>query len=96
MLFIQITRCTTMIQKAKILIEAKYKMKSNAEIEEAFKQARSYANLLESSVIILCDKQMLLVYAKKESFDRNNYKKIYWEDLKNPDVFNDLKKVLSK
>lgn len=83
-------------ETAKILIEAKYKMKNNAEIEEAFKQARSYANLLESSVIILCDKQMLLIYVKKESFDRNNYKKIYWEDLKNPDVFNDLKKVLSK
>lgn len=83
-------------ETAKILIEAKFQMKSNKEIEEAFTQARSYANLLESSVIILCDKQMLLIYPKKESFDRNNYQKIYWEDLKNPDEFNKLKKILEK
>lgn len=82
-------------ERAKIIIEAKLQMKNNKEIEDAFKQARSYANLLESSVIILCDKHMLLIYRKKESFDRDDYIRMYWEDLKNPDNYKILKEILS-
>lgn len=82
-------------ERAKVLIEAKLYMKNNQEIEEAFLQARSYAYLLESSVIILCDKICLIVYEKKDSFDRNNYRKYYWAELENPDVFNELKNKLN-
>lgn len=82
-------------EQAKILIEAKLYMKNNQEIEEAFKQARSYANILESSVIVLCDKQCLIVYEKKESFDRDRYKKYYWGELENPNLFNELKNKLN-
>ena len=67
----------------------------NQEIEEAFLQARSYACLLESTVIVLCDKQCLIVYEKKQSFDRDSYKKYYWGELENPDVFNELKNKLN-
>lgn len=82
-------------EKAKVLIEAKFYMKNNQEIEEAFLQARSYACLLESTVIVLCDKQCLIVYEKKQSFDRDSYKKYYWGELENPDVFNELKNKLN-
>lgn len=82
-------------EKAKVLIEAKLYMKNNQEIEEAFLQARSYACLLESSVIVLCDKQCLIVYEKKESFDRDRYKKYYWGGLETPDLFNELKNKLN-
>lgn len=82
-------------EKAKVLIEAKLYMKNNQEIEEAFLQARSYACLLESSVIVLCDKQCVIVYEKKQSFDRDNYTKYYWIELENPDIFNELKNKLN-
>lgn len=82
-------------EKAKVLIEAKLHMKNNMEIEEAFLQARSYAHLLESSVIVLCDKVCLIVYEKRQSFDRDNYKKYYWGELENPDIFNELKNKLN-
>ena len=82
-------------EKAKVLIEAKLHMKNNQEIEEAFLQARSYACLLESTIIVLCDKQCLIVYEKKDSFDRDSYKKYYWEELENPDIFNELKNKLN-
>ena len=82
-------------EKAKVLIEAKLHMKNNMEIEEAFLQARSYAHLLESSIIVLCDKVCLIIYEKKQSFDRDNYKKYYWRELENPDLFNELKNKLN-
>ena len=81
-------------EKAKVLIEAKQYMKNNQEIEEAFLQARSYAQLLESSVIVLCDKECLIVYEKRHSFDRDRYKKYYWREFENPDIFNELKNKL--
>ena len=82
-------------ERAKVLIEAKYYMKSNQEIEEAFKQARSYANILESSVIVLCDKQYLFIYGRGQGFDRDSYKRYSWGELENPDIFNELKNKLS-
>lgn len=81
-------------ETARVLIEAKYHMKSNQEIEAAFLQARSYAMLLDSSVIILCDKNSLLVYERKQSFDRDRYTKLHWGEFENPDRYNALKNIL--
>lgn len=83
-------------EKAKVLIEAKLYMKLNQDIEKAFLQARSYARLLLSKVIVLCDKYCLMVYTNNSGiFDRNKYEKYYWCDLEKADVFNKLKKDLS-
>ncbi|MDR2410731.1 MAG: type I restriction enzyme HsdR N-terminal domain-containing protein, partial [Bacteroidales bacterium] len=78
-------------EKAKVLIEAKYLMKNNQEIEECFKQARSYANILESSIIVICDMYCMMIYEKGEGFDRNNYYKYYWDEMENPDKFKEVK-----
>jgi hypothetical protein len=50
---------------------------------------------LDSSVIVLCDKQCLIIYEKKDSFDRDRYKKYHWVDFENPDIFNELKNKLN-
>lgn len=83
-------------ETAPIIIEAKYHMKNNKDIDECFSQARSYANILESSYIILCDKNCIFVYERSNGFDRNKYKKYYWDELKNPDTYNLLKKIMEK
>ncbi|MEL5895874.1 type I restriction endonuclease subunit R [Bacteroides sp. GD17] len=81
--------------KANVLIEAKLYMKNNQEIEEAFLQARSYARLLESSVIVLCDKFYLFVYEKMQGFDRSRYRRYAWSDMETSDLFNELKNKLN-
>ncbi|KGN68233.1 hypothetical protein HR09_08720 [Porphyromonas gulae] len=83
-------------EKAEILIEAKFLMKNNKDVEECFMQARSYANILEASIIIICDKNCLIIYRKHESFDRNRFMKIYWSELRQPDVYNKLKQIITK
>jgi hypothetical protein len=82
-------------EKAKVLIEAKYHMKSNKKIEECFKQARSYANILESSVIVLCDKDGMMVYVKDGRFDRQRYVRYFWGELEIPDKFNEIRKIIN-
>jgi hypothetical protein len=86
---------TSGYEKAKVLIEAKYHMKSNRETEEAFKQSRSYANILESKIIVLCDKDCIIVYKKDGGFDRQRYIKYFWEELENSDRFNEIGKIIN-
>ena len=75
--------------------ESKMWIKENNSIECAFKQARDYANILESTMISLCDKYRLYAYSKKQSFDRDNYKVYYWEEFKTPAKYNEFKKLIS-
>lgn len=83
-------------ENARVLIEAKLYMKSNQDIGLAFLQARSYARLLLSKVIVLCDKHCLIVYRNNDGiFDRDKYEKYYWNDLKKTELFNRLKQDLS-
>ena len=79
---------------AKVLLEAKLSMRNKKEVYAAFQQANSYAHLMESPVIILCDKEMILVYTNENGFNRNRYKRFFWEDMENPDKFNELKRIL--
>ena len=87
--------CNETQECAKILIEAKLLMKTPMQIATDFAQARSYANLLESDTLILCDKYCLIVYKRGDGFDRDNYTKFYWSDFKNSDVFNKFKKIFT-
>jgi hypothetical protein len=87
---------TSGYEKAKVLIEAKYLMKNNQEIEECFKQARSYANILESNTVVICDMNCIMIYEKKEGFDRTDYNKYYWEEIENPDKFREIKRKILK
>lgn len=80
---------------AKVLIEAKLSMRNKKDVYAAFQQANSYAHLMESPIIILCDKEMLLVYTNEDGFNRNRYKRFFWEDMENPDIYNELKQIIS-
>lgn len=80
---------------AKILIEAKLHIKNNKERVEAFVQAKSYANLLQSHTLVLCDDSLLIVYPKREGFNRNYYEEFHWSELLNPDRLSKLRKYLT-
>nr|DAT21598.1 MAG TPA: type I site-specific restriction-modification system protein [Caudoviricetes sp.] len=81
---------------AKVLIEAKLSMRNKKEVYSAFQQANSYAHLMEAYIIILCDKETILVYTNENGFNRNRYKKFFWGDMENPDIYNELKQIILK
>ena len=84
------------MKKAKVVIEEKYWMKNEAEIAETFDQGVSYAKLQEASVCVLCDKCQIIVYPKqKDGFNIDKNIVFYWDEMSNPDKFNELKKLLS-
>lgn len=83
-------------ETARIIIEAKLHMKSRADVETAFFQARSYALNLQSRTIVLCDKQRIIVYQNKNgAFNMINPIQFGWDEMGIPEKYNTLKKLLT-
>lgn len=85
------------LKKARVLIEEKYWMKNESEIQETFRQGVSYANLQNAGKLVLCDRSQIVVFArdKNNEFDVNSRQTFYWDEMANADKFNMLKKLLS-
>ncbi len=83
--------------KAYRLIESKFLIRNNRELEDTFRQVWSYGQRLGASKLVIADKDALWVYEKKQDvFDRSRYMKLFWKELSQPDNFNRLKKLLGK
>lgn len=82
-------------ETAHVIIEAKLYMKTRADVEAAFVQAKSYALQLQSKVIILCDKLRILVYLNRNgAFNMTNPIRFGWNEMNVPDRYNVIKKLL--
>jgi len=84
-------------ERGKMILETKFYIKSNAELEETFQQAQSYALRLSADKIIICDKDYIWVYTRKNNnFDRTKYLRYNWQEMNNPKIFNIVKKEIGK
>lgn len=84
-------------ESAHILIEAKYDIRNVNELDAAFRQARSYAHLLNSSVIILCDKNLLFIYKKDSStWSGHGCVQVSWGELADPDKYAEVAKIFDR
>jgi Type I restriction enzyme R protein N terminus (HSDR_N) len=82
-------------EEASMLIEAKYLIKNNKELEDTFKQVWSYGQRLSANVLVIADKVAIWIYQKHgESFDRSKYVKKYWGELQQPDDFKEIKQII--
>lgn len=77
-------------ENAPLIIEAKLDMAPVLELQKAYRQALSYARMLRSSIMGICDKERLILYKvnKNGSADRNNpIFEDHWASIySNPDV----------
>ncbi len=82
---------------ASMLIEAKYWIKNNKELEDTFKQVYSYGLRLSSKILVIADKYAIWVHERqKEHFDRTKYIKKYWKEFEQPDEFSKIKQLIGK
>lgn len=88
---------TKSYEKSLMLIESKYWIKNNRQLEETFKQVWSYGQRLSANTLVIADKDAIWIYQKiKDSFDRTKYIKKYWKELENPDNFTLLSRLIGK
>lgn len=84
-------------ETTRVIIEAKLHMKTRADVEAAFFQARSYALNLQSRVIVLCDKIRILVYLNRNgAFNMINPIQFGWNDMNFPEKYNALKNIINQ
>jgi Type I restriction enzyme R protein N terminus (HSDR_N) len=82
---------------ASMLIEAKYWIKNNKELEETFKQVYSYGLRLSAKVLVIADKDAIWIYEKlNESFDRTKYIKKFWKEIEQADEFANIKRIIGR
>lgn len=65
--FVFFPQGATHFESAPLVIEAKLDMSSMVEEQKAFRQALSYARLLRSKLMGICDKERLVIYALDSS-----------------------------
>ena len=85
-------------QNAPFVLEAKFFMNSANERMNSFNQALSYCKMMSAELLGLCDKDRIIIYKRKNGvFDRFNpvFEK-HWGNLKNPETFSELKKIIGK
>lgn len=82
---------------ASMIIEVKFWIKNNKELEDAFKQVYSYGQRLSAKILIIADKDALWIYEKlNDNIDRTKYIKKYWKELENTTDFVAIKKLLGR
>lgn len=83
-------------ERASILLEAKFEIKNNSDLEQAFRQVMSYGLRLQANLLIIADKNAIWLYEKnQQGFDRNRYSKFFWKELENAEQFNQINKLMT-
>lgn len=83
-------------ESARIIIEAKFDMSTRKDIEMAFNQARSYALNLKTSILILCDKNRILIFKRHgDDFNKTKYETYAWSQMESSDCYAKFKNTLS-
>jgi len=84
-------------QNSPFIIEAKWYMNSANERMKSFKQAYSYARMMQSRIFGLCDKERLVIFQVNSAGFFDLYNPVFekhWGNLKDPDVFASLKNLI--
>ncbi|MCF8302803.1 MAG: hypothetical protein K9I94_05950 [Bacteroidales bacterium] len=83
-------------EKARIVLEAKYSINSEKDLQEAFDQARSYGLRLQSEKIVLADRDFVWVYGKANGdFHSDPVLKLHWNELTGSDKLYELRNALN-
>ncbi len=84
-------------ESAPMVLEAKFEIATKRQLRDAFIQARSYAHVLQSRIIVLAAKEGLWVFKrKKNDFSVGDYVYYTWKDLKSTDIVHELRKSIGK
>lgn len=87
------------LQNAPMVIEAKLNVATQTEYIKAFNQAYSYARMMRSSIMGICDKERLILYRADSNgvFNRNcPIFEEHWAALREAETFNQLQRLIAK
>jgi len=84
-------------ETAKMVLESKYEIKTQKELQEAYFQAKSYAVRLQSDKFIIAAREGIWIYQPKNMvYKFDDYYHCNWVDIENPDILHKLRKMIGK
>ena len=82
-------------ESAAMVLEAKFSISTNKELQEAYFQVRSYALRLQTKVAVLAAREGVWVFPRKRGgFGLEHHTHHTWDDLTHPDVFHELSNLI--
>lgn len=85
-------------ERAKLIIETKFKIKSDKELEKAYFQASSYALRLQAKKFVVASLEGIWIFEITSNGDYSLEKKLFfnWNELNEQDKFYNLSKLIGK
>ena len=83
--------------RGKFVFEAKFRISSQKQLDEAFSQGSTYAKLLQAKILVIASCEGIWVSKFKNGrFDPKEAIHKDWDELQNPDHFHEIKMMIGK
>lgn len=84
-------------ETAKMLVEAKYEIKTQKQLLETYYQTKSYAMRLQSTCFMIAAKEGIWIFQSRNgTFKLEDFIHYNWIDIENPDILHKLKLLIGK
>ncbi len=84
-------------ESALMILESKFEIKTQKDLQNAYFQAKSYALRLQSDKFLIASKEGIWLFKRKNNtYKFDEYFSCNWVDIENPDILHKLKKLIGK
>jgi len=84
-------------ETAKMILESKFGIKTQKELQDAYFQTKSYALRLQSEKFVIASKEGIWVFhPKKAVYKFDDYFHCNWLEIENPDILHKLQLMMGK
>lgn len=84
-------------ETAKMIVESKYEIKTQKELQEAYYQTKSYALRLQSTCFVLAAIEGIWIFQSKNGIFKIESQIHYnWIDIENPDILHTIRQIIGK
>lgn len=84
-------------ESAKMILESKFEIKTQKDLQDAYFQAKSYALRLQADKFVIAAKEGIWIYQQKnKNYKFDDYFSCNWLDIENPDILYKVKQMIGK
>lgn len=84
-------------ESARMILESKYEIKTQKDLQDAYFQAKSYALRLQAKKFVIAAKEGIWIFMTKNGNYRvDDHFNCNWVDIENPDILHKLKQMIGK
>ncbi|MDY0078755.1 MAG: hypothetical protein RBR87_15910, partial [Bacteroidales bacterium] len=84
-------------ESAKMVLESKFEIKTQKDLQDAYFQAKSYALRLQAEKFVIAAKEGIWIFQPKNGYYKLNEQfSCNWVDIENPDIFHLVKQLIGK